>query len=169
MISYNQLIAHLEIFANNHLQIKRFGAEFKEQLPNLSTDGLTFPYLFVVPIATATSEFNKEVEVEVYCLDRLRKDRENANDIVSDTEQILTDLGVWLEDGQTSVEVVRAYSATPFNNDTLDYVAGWVQRFKFDLERIAECEIPISGNSGGIGCADASYVVEYENGDEIES
>jgi hypothetical protein len=169
MISYNQLIALIESFASNHLQIKRFGAEFKEQLPNLSTDGVSFPYLFMVPIGTVTGEFVKEIEVEIYCIDRLRKDRENTNDIVSDTEQILTDLGVWLEDGQTSVDVVRSYSAIPINNDTLDFVAGWSQRYKFELERIAECEIPMTDATSGIGCADASYLVEYENGTEIQS
>jgi hypothetical protein len=64
---------------------------------------------------------------------------------------------------------VRSYSAVPLNNDTLDFVAGWSQRFKFELERIAECEIPMTDATSGIGCEDSSYVVEYENGTEIES
>lgn len=159
MISYNQLITVIESFASNHLQVKRFGAEFKEQLPNISTDGKSFPYLFMTPIGTTTGEFIKEIEVEIYCIDRLRKDRENTNDVISDTEQILTDLAVWLEDGQTLVDVVRSYSATPINNATLDYVDGWSQRFKFEHERIAECEIPMTGNSDGISCPDFDYTI----------
>jgi len=106
MISYNQLTTILESFATAHKQIKRFGSEFKEQLPNLSTEGVTFPYLFVVPINKTSVEFVKTLEVEVYCIDRLRKDRENSSDVVSDTEQILTDLEVWLEDGQDLLDVV---------------------------------------------------------------
>lgn len=169
MISYNQLIKVLESFADAHDQIKRFGAEFKEQLPNISTDGVAFPYLFVVPVNTASLEFVKQIDVEIYCIDRLRKDRENTNDVVSDCEQILTDLAVWLEGEQTDVDVVKSYTATPLNNDTLDYVAGWFQRFSFELEKIGECEIPMSEVAPIPVCEVANYTVQYEDGTLIES
>src|SRR5690606_5310542 len=167
MISYNQLISVIQLFATQHEQVQRFGAEFKEQLPNIQTSGTTFPYLFMVPVGTTTSEFVKEIEVEIYCVDRLRKDRANTNDVVSDTEQILTDLGVWLENEQDYVGIVKSYTATPVNNATLDYVDGWIQRYRFELERIGACEIPIGEGGLPVNCPEFEDVTVNINGEEV--
>ena len=170
MISYNQIVGLIKGFADNHDEIKRFSAEFREQMPNITTDGIEFPYLFLVPVGTSTGEFVKEIEVDVYCIDRLRKDRLNVNDVVSDTEQILTDLAVWLEDGQESIGVLKQYTATPINNDTLDYVGGWVQKYRLELERIAECEIPMTGvDPPSVVCDDAEWVLKDADGNILDS
>ena len=113
MISYNEILKVIEAFADGHKFKPRFYAEFEEQLPNLATEDIEFPVIFCSPTNGDTLENVEVTEVEIYCLDRLRKDRKNTNDVVSDTKQILSqDLTRWLEEGQQDVEIERAYSCS---------------------------------------------------------
>ena len=144
MISYNEILKVIESFADGHKFKPRFYAEFEEQLPNLATEDIEFPVIFCSPTNGDTLENVEVTEVEIYCLDRLRKDRKNTNDVVSDTKQILSqDLTRWLEEGQQDVEIERAYSCQPYNNYLLDYTAGWSMRVAFHNERISICEVPV--------------------------
>jgi hypothetical protein len=142
MISLKQVIDQFESFATAHKQVGKFGYEFKEQMGNLATVDEQYPYFFVVPMGATTLQNVVEFELDVYCVDRLQKDRTNTNFIVSDTQLILTDFTVWLEDGDHSIEVERIYPMTPVNNDLLDYVAGWFVRVRVQVERVSLCEIP---------------------------
>jgi hypothetical protein len=145
MISIKQVISQIEGFANAHKQIKKFGFEFFEQMPNLATVDEKFPYLFVVPVGATTYENMVEFDLDVYCVDRLQKDRTNMKFTVSDTQLILTDLSVWLEDGDHDIDVERIYPQTPINNALLDYVDGWVMKIKVQVDRIELCEVPMDG------------------------
>ena len=172
MISYNEILTVIEAFANGHKFDPRFYAEFREQLPNLSTEGIIFPVMFVEPVTGDTGNNTDVTEINVYCLDRLRKDRKNTNDVLSDTKMILSqDLTRWLEEGQQDIEIERSYPCEPLNNYLLDYTAGWSMRVRVLNERISICEVPFEGSAPEppTPCEDASYVVEYANGTIIES
>ena len=173
MISYNEILLILERFANNHKFNPRFYAEFAEQLPNLATEDIEFPVLFCNPVAGDTLENVDVTEVEIYCLDRLRKDRKNTNDVVSDTKQILSqDLTRWLEEGQQDVEIERTYPCQPYNNYLLDYTAGWSMRVSFQTERISICEAPVDDvtpepvvcDPATVQNSDASYTASVASG-----
>jgi len=147
MISYNEILTVIETFVDGHKFDLRFEAEFYEQLPNLSTEDLVFPIVFVEPLDGDTGNNTDVTEINVYCLDRLRKDRKNTNDVISDTKQILSqDLTRWLEEGQQDIEIDRSYPATPHNNYLLDYTAGWSMRIRVQNERISICEVPYEGS-----------------------
>jgi len=147
MISYLQAVNVIKTFADDHLQINRFDFEFKEQMQNLATLNEAYPFLYVVPLASDTITNVNEFEVEIYCVDRLQKDRTNVNYVVSDTNQILNDLVLWLEEGQDDIEIVGTATQTPINNDLLDYVGGWVLRVRLQVEKIGLCEIPLGGET----------------------
>jgi hypothetical protein len=147
MISYLQAVDVIRTFALNHLQIQRFGFEFREQMPNLATISEGFPYLFVVPVGSASLQNVREIDFDVYCVDRYQKGRANVPYVISDTDLILADLSLWLEEGQNDIEVVRSYPTTPINNDLLDYVGGHVMRLRVQVDRIALCEIPFDGDA----------------------
>ena len=147
MISYLQAVDVIRTFAINHLQIQRFGFEFREQMPNLATISEGFPYLFVVPVGSASLQNVREIDFDVYCVDRYQKGRANVLYVISDTDLILADLSLWLEEGQNDIEVVRSYPTTPINNDLLDYVGGHVMRLRVQVDRIALCEIPFDGDA----------------------
>jgi hypothetical protein len=147
MISYLQAVDVIRTFAINHLQIQRFGFEFREQMPNIVTTEESFPYLFVVPVGSNSLQNVREIDFDVYCVDKYQSERNNVPYIISDTDLILADLTLWLEEGQDDIEVVRSYSITPINNDLLDYVGGHVMRLRVQVDRIALCEIPFDGDT----------------------
>jgi hypothetical protein len=147
MISYLQAVDVIRTFAINHLQIQRFGFEFREQMPNIVTTEESFPYLFIVPAGSNSLQNVREIDFDVYCVDKYQSERNNVPYIISDTDLILADLTLWLEEGQDDIEVVRSYSITPINNDLLDYVGGHVMRLRVQVDRIALCEIPFDGDT----------------------
>jgi hypothetical protein len=58
---------------------------------------------------------------------------------------------------------------TPLNNFDLDYVAGWVGTFTFEVDQYSVCAIPLEPIIPVVNeCAPASYLVEYENGTDIQ-
>ncbi len=145
MIGYSQFTNLLKQFADNHKVGIRFISEFREQLPNLSTAEIEFPILFVEPVGADTKELTNTLDVNVYCLDRLRKDRKNTEDVLNDTLMILNqDLTRWLEDEVKVLESELPYPAQVYNNYLLDYTAGWSIRLSVDIERIGLCEIPLN-------------------------
>jgi hypothetical protein len=177
MISYLQAVNVIKTFADDHLQINRFGFEFKEQMQNLATLNEAYPFLYVVPLASDTITNVNEFEVEIYCVDRLQKDRTNVNYVVSDTNQILNDLVLWLEEGQDDIEIVGTATQTPINNDLLDYVGGWVLRVRLQVEKIGLCEIPLGGEmpppptceNATFQNSDESFVTTIASGDTYTS
>jgi hypothetical protein len=177
MISYLQAVNVIKSFADQNYFINRFDFEFKEQMQNLATLNEAYPFLYVVPLASDTITNVNEFEVEIYCVDRLQKDRTNVNYVVSDTNQILNDLVLWLEEGQDDIEIVGTATQTPINNDLLDYVGGWVLRVRLQVEKIGLCEIPLGGEmpppptceNATFQNSDESFVTTIASGDTYTS
>jgi len=121
-----EVIKRLETFCDSHLQVKKFGADFLEQLGNFATQDEKYPIVFVnVPNSTTLGENLNTFSLEIYCLDIIQKDRDNIITILSDTQLILNDIYLELQTGtDLTIDVTNA-SLTPLNNDLLDYVAGW--------------------------------------------
>jgi hypothetical protein len=168
MISYLQAIDVIRTFALNHLQINKFDFEFKEQMQNLATLNEAYPFLYVVPVGSDTITNVNEFDVEIYCVDRLQKDRTNVNYVISDCNQILNDLVLWLEEGQNDIEIVGTSTQTPINNDLLDYVGGWVLRVRLQVEKIGLCEIPFEGGQPPVPPACPSAFVQNSDGSYSE-
>jgi len=171
MTSYYQLLNKLETFFNAHIQVKKFGGEFREQMPNFSTLDERYPLVYVVP-TSETSGMNTNVfTLDVYCVDIIQKDRANINTILSDTQLILNDLYLYYTDGNDlSIDIISDPTMTPLNNFDLDYVAGWVGTFTFEVNQYSVCEIPLEPITPVVvECLPASYLIEYENGTDIQS
>jgi hypothetical protein len=171
MTSYYTLLNKLETFFNAHIQVKKFGGEFREQMPNFSTLDERYPLVYVVP-TSETSGMNTNVfTLDVYCVDIIQKDRANINTILSDTQLILNDLYLYYTDGSDlSIDIIVDPTMTPLNNFDLDYVAGWVGTFTFEVNQYSVCEIPLEPITPVVvECLPANYLVEYENGTDIQS
>ena len=147
-ISYIRLLNAFESFSNAHLQIKRFAADFPEQMPNFATEKENYPILFVSPTNTIFDENENQFTVTVYCFDIIEKDRSNINTILSDTNTILNDVYRWFKDGEIfGIDVIdNQPTATPINNALLDYAAGWEMQITFDVDTYGLCEIPFNGS-----------------------
>lgn len=145
MTSYKGLLNKIEAFCNAHLQIKKYGGEFKEQMPNFSTENEKYPIVYVVPTSDLSDLNTNQFTLDVYCVDITQKDRANINTIVSDCNLIVNDLYLYFLDGNDlSIDVIGASSGTPINNFDLDYSAGWVKSITFEVQAYSVCAIPMN-------------------------
>lgn len=142
-VTYQQIIDKIKYFADNHIQIKRFGSDFSEQLPNFATDSQSWPILYVSPIDFLLQGNVNEYILDVYCLDLIQNGRENVTTIVSDCYLILHDLYRWIVDGNDySIDVLSDPNILPLNNYLMDYAAGGVLRLRIQGTSYSICEIP---------------------------
>jgi hypothetical protein len=142
-LSYQQIVDKIQYFADNHIQVKRFGSDFSEQLPNFATEGEAWPILYVSPIDFLLQGNVNEYILDVYCLDLIQNGRENVTTIVSDCYLILHDLYRWITDGNDlSIDVLSDPNILPLNNYLMDYAAGGVLRLRIQGESYSICDIP---------------------------
>ena len=145
MTSYITLLSKIEQFCNAHLQIKKYGGEFREQMPNFSTQNEKYPIVFVEPVSDLEDLNTNQFSINVYCVDIIQKDRVNINTIVSDCQLILKDMYVYyINDMDAQLDVVGTSTMTPVNNFDSDYVAGWVMSITFEVSTYGACEIPMN-------------------------
>lgn len=157
MTSYITLLSKIEAFCNAHLQIKKYGGEFREQMPNFSTQDEKYPIIFVTPTSDTEDLNTNQFTIDIYCVDVIQKDRSNLNTILSDCQLILKDLYVYYKnDNDTELDVVGSANMTPLNNLDLDYVAGWVMSITFEVNSYGDCAIPMNPIVTGVGCAAAT-------------
>ena len=144
MISYQALTDEIIAFYNAHLQVKKVGTDFKEQLFNFATKDEKYPLVYVVPVDAIPTENTTDFTLEIYCFDIIQKDRTNITTILSDTQQILNDLylNYTFSLTDTDFDVVGFPSFVPLNNDLLDYAAGWVMTITFTMPSWTDCQIP---------------------------
>lgn len=145
MTSYKGLLNKIEAFCNAHLQVKKYGGEFKEQMPNFSTEDEKYPIVYVVPTSDLSDLNTNQFTLDVYCVDIIQKDRANINTVISDCNLIINDLYLYFLDGNDlSIDVIGASSGTPINNFDLDYSAGWVKSITFEVQSYSVCAIPMN-------------------------
>jgi hypothetical protein len=174
MTSYITLLSKIEQFCNAHLQIKKYGGEFREQMPNFSTKDEKYPVVFVEPVSDLEDLNTNQFSINVYCVDIIQKDRANLNTIVSDCQLILKDMYVYYtNDMDAQLDVVGTSTMTPINNFDLDYVAGWVMSITFEVATYGPCEIPMEPitpnppivcEDGNVENSDGSYTATVESG-----
>jgi len=171
MTTYIQLLNKIEAFCDAHYQIQRYGGEFREQMPNLSTESEKYPIVFVTPTAGVPMYDTNQISLDIYCVDIIQKGRENLNTIVSDCHLILTDLyGYFSQGSDLSVDVIGLPSQRPLNNLDLDYVAGWVMTIVFEVDGYCVDAIPMGDiPSGGGTCEDATYTITDDAGNTLYS
>ena len=142
-ISYIRLLQSVELFSKEHMQVKRFASDFPAQMPNFGTESEKYPIIFVSPSDNIFSENVTTFTIDIYCFDIIQKDRSNINNILSDTNLILSDLHRWYLDGEIfGLDIREQVTTTPIDNSLLDYAAGWKMTATFDVDTYGICEIP---------------------------
>ena len=144
--SYIRILQAVEAFASAHLQIKRFGSDFPDQLPQFSTQEDGWPILFVSPTSSAFDINTTTFQIDVYCFDIVQDDRSNLSSILSDTSLILSDLNRWILDSDPfGFDIIDdSPGASPLNNALLDGAAGWKMTLTLTCDTYGVCEIPFS-------------------------
>jgi hypothetical protein len=143
MISYQSIVDKIIAFYNNHLQVKKVGSDFKEQMGNFATADEKYPLVYVVPTGVTPYENVTIFNLEIYCFDIIQMDRANITTILSDTQQILQDL--YLEftfSDDYDFDIDGQPTFIPLNNDLLDYAAGWQMNISVVIKSWTNCQIP---------------------------
>ena len=175
--TYNNIIARFELFANNHLQIKRF-SQGNISVADLEKDG-DYPVLHVVP-GTFAADQQYQYGVDVYVFDKPRdKDEFSKSDyqreVISDCAQILNDViadmtnggNVFLYDEGWQVEL--PVSITPFIQEQQHVVTGVQASLNINLPwGLDACELPLIPitPSPPVVCLDATVEI---NGVELNT
>ena len=143
MISYQSIVDKITTFYDNHLQVKKVGSDFKEQMVNFATKDEKYPLVYVVPTGVTPYENVTIFNLEIYCFDIIQMDRANITTILSDTQQILQDL--YLEftfSDDYDFDIDGQPTFIPLNNDLLDYAAGWQMNISVVIPSWTNCPIP---------------------------
>lgn len=144
MNSLQALTNYIENFYNNHLQVKKVGSDFKEQLFNFATKDEKYPIIFIVPTGVTPADNTQDFTFDIYCFDIIQKDRANIITILSDTQQILNDLYVYFTySNDHSFDVVGLPVFIPLNNDLLDYAAGYQMSITLTVNDWTNCQVPL--------------------------
>ena len=144
MISLQSTINKIEAFYNSHLQVKKVGSDFKEQMTNFATKDEKYPIVFIVPVSVSNTENTNIFTFDIYCFDIIQKDRANIITILSDTHQILMDLyNYFTFSKDLSMDVSGIHSFTALNNDLLDYAAGYVMNITLEVDNWTDCDVPL--------------------------
>lgn len=144
MTSYQALINKIEAFYNAHLQVKKVGSDFAEQMPNFATKDEKYPIVFIAPITAIATQNTNTLSLEITCLDIIQKDRANITVILSDCHQILVDLvNYFTFSDDYSFDILGTPSIVPLNNQILDYAAGWVMTLDVDMSNWTDCQVPL--------------------------
>ncbi len=143
MISYQLIVDKITTFYNNHLQVKKVGSDFKEQMVNFATKDEAYPIVFIVPTGATPYENTTIFTLEIYCFDIIQMDRANITTILSDTQQILQDLFLeftFSDDYDFDIDGQPTF--IPLNNDLLDYAAGWQMNLSVVINSWTNCQVP---------------------------
>jgi hypothetical protein len=170
MTSYKGLLNKIEAFCNAHLQIKKYGGEFKEQMPNFSNENEKYPIVYIVPTSDISDLNTNQFTLDIYCVDIIQKDRANINTIISDCNLILNDLYLYFLDGNDlTIDVIGASNGSPLNNFDLDYSAGWVKSITFEVGAYSVCDIPMNPISPNppLVCDNAVQIITDSEGNEL--
>jgi len=144
MNSLQAIVNEITAFYNAHLQVQKVGSDFKEQMYNFCTKNEKYPLVYIVPSGVIPTENTTEFSFDIYCYDIIQKDRANIITILSDTQQILSDLNVYFNDSSDfSFDVVGVPTFSPLNNDLLDYAAGYQMSITLTVNDWTDCAVPI--------------------------
>jgi hypothetical protein len=156
LVTYNQIIQRINEAANQHLQIASFGEGDPSQFLEVDSDeAVKYPILWVVDRPHTVQGKSMFFNLTLIFGDRVKKDRSNERDVVSDCIQYATDFIAVLNDlsfvGESNVAYLdkeQNLTITPFTEDRADRISG----VQMDI-RISQayewnrCFVPTSGNT----------------------
>jgi len=143
MRSYIGVLNKIESFCNNHAMVKRFGADFVEQMGNIASQSTEYPFVYVAPVSKSLGENAHQFTIDIYCWDLIQEDRANINTCLSDTDLILTDIWTDFAYGDDyTVNVIGQPFISPLNNGLLDYTVGNVMRLNIEVDTYCASDIP---------------------------
>ena len=161
----------IQAFVDGHgqLQAVGFGADDK-RAPYLTEQEL-FPVLYVAPVDVEVGRAHNTHRLRVYVYERLNDGDQDEWENANDTSLILRDIRVWWNDYGVDDILIETDPTGTFKTDSeLDNLVGYYAEILFQIPSHGRCDVPVDIEPvPPVVCAPANYVVEYVNGDPIES
>jgi hypothetical protein len=169
--SYLHVIKSIELFAQQHLQVKRFICDFRDYIPNHIERAESFPIIYVTLDSVTNSPNINTYSITVGCVVKQNVDRSGIKSDLNNCERILSDLYVWLRDGDLSIDVGNEPSHTTLNNEFLSGDIGLEGTFDIIVDGSVLCDIPFENGipSDYPVCSDAYYEVRNLEGELLDS
>lgn len=176
-ITLNQLIREFKILSDAHGSINSFF--FGSYFDAISRDAVQYPLLCATIQPSNLSRKKTSVTISFTLADKYTiEDYEEMNEVHSDLLQIVAGLRAVMRSPRwrDNMEVDENVTYSPFQFKGSDVTAGYVASLIFHVDDFEDfCAEPIFDYDFGkdigvpIVCADASYLVQYENGTPIQS
>jgi len=169
--SYLHVIKSIELFAQQHLQVQRFICDFRDYIPNHIEKAESFPILYVTLDSVTNSPNINTYDITVGCVVKQNVDRGGIKSDLNNCERILSDLYVWLRDGDLSIDVGNEPNHTTLNNEFLSGEIGLEGSFEIIVDGSVLCDIPFEDGipSDYPVCSDAYYEVRNLEGELLDS
>lgn len=146
--TYNGVVAILKAFATAHLDIRTFETEDLDQMSEITSKTSQFPMMFVSPVKNKYDWQMNGMGFRVHIYDRLLKDRTNITDIRSKTNQIITDLDVYLRKDDLPIDLESTSDALPFSSELMTDVTGWYVDVVLSVPSYETCKLPFAEAPG---------------------
>lgn len=167
----NQILQQIEAFANAHYQIKSY---WFQNIWELNTSGVVnYPAMVVYTRQPVRRWVETQHGLDIYIIDRLKTDRSNEQEILSDTTSIAEDLIAYLRHPTLQQEGLLIRDSM---EQTLDYlseskpdnVAGVVIPLDVVLKKPDDrCSIPATGLVPSTGVGSQVTIYNISSGSTI--
>lgn len=143
--SYITLKDKVAEFCDRNKFVKRFEGSFLSELNNFSNDTEKFPIVYMVPVSETLFDNTVNFEIDLYCLDIIRDDKANLDNVISETNMVIHDFWVYVKQGRDfSWDIIGQPFIEPINNYLLDNVAGWKGRYTIEVMNYCYNQLPLN-------------------------
>jgi len=172
-ITRQQLNKLLEGIATAHYQIHTYGWGDVPDL--LAREDIIYPFMMVTPQASVYGINTIDHTYTISIADRVLKDKENEVAVDSDTHEILMHVVTQLDNLlYDDVDLIKGVSVTPFFDNFRHEVTGHFANvtvqvmYNYDACAVPSDNVPLPIPPPS-DCADATYIVRFEDGTPIET
>lgn len=142
-MTYNQVIALFEEIANDNKFIKEFAHGEAWEIEGKINPALEYPLLYAIPLQSAFEEQAVRRTFTLMVMAKVKKDKSDETEILSDTELILQDVIKALRNDDDDYNVVGTPIMIPFKEEFADWCAGWRADVEIETNgRSNDCDIP---------------------------
>ena len=124
-MTYNQVIKLFNDWADTHLLIGTYGSGEEWEINGNFKPGIIDPLFYTIPVNSQVLENTVNRTFKVICFGRVKKDKSNEREVISDTEQICQDFIKFIRYNDADFNLVGEPQFTPFTEEFGDWCAGW--------------------------------------------
>jgi len=165
-INIKELITKLNAVCAAHNQINSY--YHGDVVEILKSKEIIYTTVITTSVSAVINPTDVTLTLQVMVLDKMLKDKQNYLEVESNTLLVLSDIVNFIQGNNDVFKYARILgspNATKIEDKAFDVVDGWSVNFQMKLSKPnGTCVGPVQ-----IVCADATYIIRYEDGTPIAS